>query len=462
MSKLSSARLQSANTTLLDEFNSSIMFDKELYKEDIQGSIAHAKMLALQEIITQNDAKQIISGLEQIEDEINTHKFVFDIADEDIHMAIERRLTEIIGTTGKKLHTARSRNDQVALDLRLYTQKNNKAIIKLLKNLISTLLDISSHNTDTLLPGMTHLQHAQPVNFGFHLLSYASMFSRDIDRFVSSYQRNNLSPLGSCALAGTPHDIDREFTARELGFDAPSINAMDGVSDRDFVLELLFNISVIGAHMSRLAEELILWSSYEFKFVSFSDAYSTGSSIMPQKKNPDVAELLRGKTGRYYGNLMSMLTIIKGIPLAYNKDLQEDKEITFDSIKNIKISLEILSESLKTLTIHKKTMNQATKIGHISATDLADYLVGKGVAFRDAHQITGLAVLKAEELGCDLSELSIDELQKIDDKIKPDLIKKLSLLNSMNARTSQGGTSQTRTKEQIKYFQNYLKGISLV
>ncbi|CAA6804359.1 MAG: Argininosuccinate lyase (EC [uncultured Campylobacterales bacterium] len=461
MSKLSSARLTSNNTTLLDEFNSSIMFDKELYTQDILGSITHAKMLQKQKILTKDEVELIVIALEKIRSEIQNDEFVFDIVDEDIHMAIEKRLTQLIGDTGKKLHTARSRNDQVALDLKLYTQTKNKEIISLLKTLIETLLMISDKHTNTILPGMTHLQHAQPVNFGFHLLTYISMFSRDIERFISSYKRNNLSPLGSAALAGTPHNIDRDFCANELGFDGPMINAMDGVSDRDFVLEILFNISVIGAHISRLSEELILWSSYEFGFVTFSDEYSTGSSIMPQKKNPDVAELLRGKTGRYYGNLMSMLTVIKGIPLAYNKDLQEDKEITFDSIKNISISLKILNESLKTLTINKENMKNATKVGHLSATDLADYLVSKGVAFRDAHQTTGRAVIRAEELGIDLSELSLEELQKIDSKIELGIEDRLNLENSMNARNSNGGTSTETTKEQIKHFQKFLKGLEL-
>ncbi|NLN13353.1 MAG: argininosuccinate lyase, partial [Arcobacter skirrowii] len=316
--------LKNTNAKLLDEFNASIMFDKELYSQDIKGSIAHSKMLALQNIISSDEQKQIESGLLQVLKEIENGEFKFSLEYEDIHMAVENRLTQIIGDAGKRLHTARSRNDQVCTDFTLYVQEKTKSIQVQIKELISTFVDVASKHTTTLMPGMTHLQHAQPINFGYHIMAYANMFKRDFERFASSYERNNYSPLGSAALAGTPHNIDRFKTAELLGFYAPTQNAMDSVSNRDFALELLFNISTTMMHISRISEELILWSSYEFRFVQMSDMYATTSSIMPQKKNPDVPELLRGKTGRVYGNLISLLTVMKSLPLAYNKDTQED------------------------------------------------------------------------------------------------------------------------------------------
>ncbi|MDR3345766.1 MAG: argininosuccinate lyase, partial [Campylobacteraceae bacterium] len=385
-------------------------------------------------------------------------KFVFDIKDEDIHMAVEKRLSDIIGNEiGGKLHTARSRNDQVALDFRLYVQKNSLTLSSLTKELIRTLLDIAKDNTNTLLPGMTHLQHAQPINLAFHLLAYTQMFKRDVQRFESSYERNNFSPLGSAALAGTPHPIDREQVAKTLGFSGASANAMDSVSDRDFALEILFNISVLMMHISRFAEELILWSSSEFRFVTLSDEYSTGSSIMPQKKNPDVPELLRGKTGRVYGNLIGLLTVLKGLPLAYNKDMQEDKEGVFDSVESAGVCLRILNEAVKTMSINKENMLKACLKGHLSATDLADYLVKRcGVPFREAHFITGKAVARADELGVDISNLDVSELRKIDERIEDDVVKYLSLEASMNARTSKGGTATSATLLQIKDMEEWL------
>ena len=458
MGKMWSGRFEKEASKLLDEFNASLTFDKELYKEDIEGSIAHAKMLKKQGILNEKEFEDILKGLKEIEKEIEEGKFKFDISDEDIHMAIEKRLTQKIGDAGKKLHTARSRNDQVALDFRLYVQKNNKIIEKLLLNLIDTILSISKENKETILPGMTHLQHAQPISFAYHMLAYASMFKRDYERFESSYKRNNYSPLGCAALAGTPHPIDREFTAKELGFDAPTINCLDTVSDRDFALEILFNIATLMMHISRLSEELILWSSYEFKFITISDDYATGSSIMPQKKNPDVPELLRGKTGRAYGNLISLLTVMKGLPLAYNKDMQEDKEGVFDSVKTAKISLKILNEVLKTMSINKENMYKAAKIGHLTATDLADYLVEKcGIPFREAHFITGRAVALAESKGKDISDLSFEELKSIDNRIKEDVLEYLKLEHSMNSRNSYGATSVNQVENQIKYFENWLK-----
>ncbi|MEA2091482.1 MAG: argininosuccinate lyase, partial [Campylobacterota bacterium] len=329
MDKMWSGRFSASASSLLDEFNASIMYDRKLYKEDIEGSLAHAAMLAKQEILTTDELRQIRDGLNQVMREIESGEFEWNISDEDLHMGIEKRLTSIIGNAGKKLHTARSRNDQVAVDFRRWVLKRNLEIVDALKLLMKEILVVADKHTETLIPGMTHLQHAQPTNFGFHLGAYLSMFKRDIVRFKDSYKRNNVSPLGCAALAGTPHNIDRDMTAELLGFDSVSLNCLDTVSDRDFALEILFNISTMMMHISRLSEELVMWSSYEFGFVELSDEYSTGSSIMPQKKNPDVPELLRGKTGRVYGSLMGLLTVMKGLPLAYNKDTQEDKEGVF-------------------------------------------------------------------------------------------------------------------------------------
>lgn len=459
--KLASGRMSAGSSKLLDEFNASIMFDKELYREDIKGSIAHSKMLLKQGILSESEQKNIEDGLQKIEKEIEDGIFEFKISDEDIHMAIEGRLTDMIGDAGKKLHTARSRNDQVAVDFRQYVQRKNKEISSQAVKLIKTCVDIAKEHLDTIMPGMTHLQHAQPINFAFHILAYASMFKRDFERFQSSLKRNNFSPLGCAALAGTPHNIDRDFTAYELGFDAPTVNCLDTVSDRDFALEVLFNISTMMMHISRLAEEMIMWSSYEFKFITICDKYATGSSIMPQKKNPDVPELLRGKTGRVNGNLISLLTVMKGLPLAYNKDTQEDKEGVFDSVKNIQMSLQILDEVLKCMQVNKDNMKKACKIGHLSATDLADYLVQKcDIPFREAYKITGNAVKLAEKKGVDISDLKHNDLLKIDDRIDKDVEEYLSIENSMNARRSYGGTSTSSTKKQIEYFQEWIEKVS--
>jgi len=460
MEKMWSGRFTQDASTLLEKFNASIMFDQKLYREDIEGSIAHAKMLAHQGILTDEECSLIESGMAQVLSEIESGSFEWKIGDEDLHMAIEKRLTAIIGDAGKKLHTARSRNDQVALDFRRFVLRKNREITGQIKALMGVIVDIARDHTTTVLPGMTHLQHAQPINFAFHLLAYASMFKRDCERFESSAHRNNISPIGCAALAGTPHNINREMTAQSLGFDSVSINCLDTVSDRDFALEILFNISTLMMHISRLAEEIILWSSYEFRFVELSDEYSTGSSIMPQKKNPDVPELLRGKTGRVFGNLMGLLTVMKGLPLAYNKDTQEDKEGVFDSVETAEISLEILREALKTMTIKPQNMARACKLGHLSATDLADYLVEHcGVPFREAHHITGRAVARAEVLGIDLSDIAYAELHAIDERIKEDVMPFLAIEHSMNARVSQGGTAEVRTLEQIIYFDHYLKDV---
>lgn len=461
MSNQNNQILKNTNAQILDEFNASIMFDKELYAQDIKGSIAHSRMLASQGILTNEEQKAIEKGLLQVKSEIESGEFKFSLAYEDIHMAVETRLTEIIGEPGKKLHTARSRNDQVCTDFTLYVQDKTLSIKEQLKELITTFVDVASLHTTTLIPGMTHLQHAQPLNFGFHLLAYANMFKRDYERFESSFVRNNYSPLGSAALAGTPHNINRELTAQALGFTAPTLNAMDTVSNRDFALEILFNISTTMMHISRISEELILWSSYEFQFVRMSDQYATTSSIMPQKKNPDVPELLRGKTGRVYGNLISLLTVMKGLPLAYNKDTQEDKEGVFDSVKTVEISISILNEVIKTMIVNVDKMQNACKIGHLTATDLADYLVQKqNMPFRTAYYITKDVVALANSLNKDISELSIDEIRSANDELKninEDIILYLDLKNSMNARNSFGGTSTKQTESQIEYFKKWLE-----
>ena len=460
MAKLASGRVMAKSSELLDLFNSSLLFDKKLYREDIEGSIAHATMLEAQGILSSEELISILDGLQKIRSEIESGEFEFDISDEDIHMAIEKRLTEIIGDAGKKLHTARSRNDQVALDFRLYVQKNTKVLMDLIVELEKTLLEVAASHTESMLPGMTHLQHAQPINFAYHLLAYVSMFKRDYERLASAYERNNISPIGCAALAGTPHPIDRQKTSDLLGFKEPTINCLDTVSDRDFALDILFNIATMMTHISRLSEELIIWSSSEFGFISLSDEYSTSSSIMPQKKNPDVPELLRGKTGRVYGNLISLLVVLKGLPLAYNKDMQEDKEGVFDSVDSAKLSLEILREAIKSMSVHVDRMQEACNIGHLSATDLADYLVNKcDMPFRDAYKITGELVSRCQESGVDLSEVSLDVLQEVDSRIGEDVLEFLNLRNSMNARTSKGGTATSETVKQLEYFKEWIKDL---
>jgi len=458
--KIASARISQSSSQLLQELNQSLPFDKLLYAEDIEGSIVHSAMLAKQGIISQDEKNEIHQALHQVKEEIEKGSFSLDGEDEDIHMAVERRVTEIVGDSGKRMHTARSRNDQVALDFRWYVQKHTLNLANLVKQNIQTLTKIAQNHTTTLLPGMTHLQHAQPINFGYHMMAYVSMFKRDYERLMDAYHRNNYSPLGCAALAGTPHPVDREFTSNELGFKAPTLNCLDTVSDRDFVLDILYNISVIMMHISRLSEELILWSTSEFQFVTLSDAHATGSSIMPQKKNPDIPELLRGKSGRAYGNLMGLLTVMKSLPLAYNKDTQEDKEGAFDSITTATLSLKVLDEMMEAMTINSDKMEQACMIGHLSATDLADYLVKKvGIPFRDAYHITGDAVNLAETKGLDISQLSIEDLQSIDSRIDEDVIALLDNRASMNARNSQGGTASVQTEKQIEVIREWLESL---
>ncbi|WP_281526740.1 argininosuccinate lyase, partial [Campylobacter avium] len=391
-----SGRFEGFSSKLLEEFNASLNVDKELFKEDIKGSLAHAQMLCECEILSKDEFKAIEKGLKEIQEEIENKNFIFDIKDEDIHMAIEKRLSALIGAEiGGKLHTARSRNDQVATDFKLFAKNSNLKIQKLLKELIKTILSLAKEHKNTIMPSFTHLQHAQAVSFSFYILAYGFMFLRDIKRLKASYDLADFCPLGACALAGTSYKTNRKLCANLLGFKELMPNAMDAVSDRDFALDLLYDIAVIFTHTSRLCEELILFSSSEFSFISISDSFSTGSSIMPQKKNPDVCELIRGKTGRVYGNLISLLTTMKALPLAYNKDMQEDKEGLFDSVNTALASLEILNAMLKEIKINKENMLKACQKGHLLATDLADYLVReKNIAFRQAHFIVGKVVAK--------------------------------------------------------------------
>lgn len=450
MAKLWDGRFNKQSSRLLEDFNASIGFDYKLWREDIAGSKTHAKMLQRIGILHKDELQAILEGLDSIAEEIQADKFPFSNSDEDIHMAIESRLSTLIGESGKKLHTARSRNDQVALDFRLYSLRANVALQKRILSLTQTLLNLAKSHTYSIMPGMTHLQHAQPISFGFHLVAWSANFMRDVTRLQDTYKRNNFCPLGAGALAGTPYKNDREFVAKELGFLAPTLNAMDSVSERDFALDLLYDIAMLMMHISRIAEELVLWSSSEFKFITLSDEYSTGSSIMPQKKNPDVPELLRGKSGRVYGNLLNLLVVMKGLPLAYNKDTQEDKESLFDSIQTANMCLEILEQCIATMEVNTQNMLKMAKIGHLSATDLADFLVCEcDIAFRDAHHITGKVVSLAEQKGVDISELNFEEIASIDNRIKNNVCKVLNLESSMQARDCLGGTASEQVLSQI-------------
>ncbi|RDU66741.1 argininosuccinate lyase [Helicobacter didelphidarum] len=481
MAKLWAGRFGNDTSVLLDEFNASLPFDKNLWEEDIQGSCEHAKMLYSIGLLEIQELDSILKGLAEIREEIEHNKFLFNIKDEDIHMAIESALSQKIGNAGKRLHTARSRNDQVALDFKLYCRKHNIALQSLLSELIATLLHIAKEHTHTLMPGMTHLQHAQPISFGYHLVAWCVALKRDIERLQASYHRSNDCPLGSAALAGTPYGNERENLAKSLGFTHASLNAMDSVSQRDFALDILYDIAMVMLHISRIAEELIMWSSYEFGFVSFSDGFSTGSSIMPQKKNPDVAELLRGKSGRAYGNLMALLTTMKALPLAYNKDMQEDKEGVFDSIQTAYISLKILTQSLKELQINKENMLKMCQKGHLVATDLADFLVQEcNIPFRQAHHITGICVRYAETQSKDLSKINPNDLElilqqeiiklkqdstqeqsiRLDNLTGENLTQVLDLENSMQKRNSLGGCASAEVKRQIHVLEQWLHKIS--
>ena len=392
MEKMWAGRFAKSLDSKADDFNSSIRFDCKMYKQDIIGSMAHAEMLSKQGIISVADCEAILGGLSDILAELESGELEFDMSCEDIHMFVEAELTKRIGDAGKRLHTARSRNDQVALDIRMYLRDRSEDIISLLKALIGAIVDKAEEGKSAILPGYTHLQRAQPITFGHHLLAYAQMFLRDISRVEDAVARMNYSPIGSCALAGTTYDTDRYYEAEKLGFSGITVNSIDGVSDRDFCVELMSAFSIIMMHLSRFSEEIILWSSWEFKFVELDDAYTTGSSIMPQKKNPDMAELVRGKTGRVYGDLMGLLTTLKGLPLAYNKDMQEDKEAVFDACDTVKMCLQVFAPMVATMTANEQNMKKAAQKGFINATDLADYLVRKGVPFRKAHELVGIVI----------------------------------------------------------------------
>lgn len=436
--------------TKTNDFNSSISFDSRMYKQDIQGSIAHAKMLAKQGIIEKIEADKIINELNKIMNEINDGILEIDQEAEDIHMFVEAELTKRLGDTGKRLHTARSRNDQVALDLRMNLKEETTTLIELLKELIKELLQKAEENVETVMPGYTHLQRAQPITFAHHLLAYVEMFIRDINRLEDTYKRTNVMPLGSCALATTTYNIDREFVKEELGFYDVTQNSLDGVSDRDFVIELASNISIIMMHLSRISEEIIMWCSWEFKFIELDDAFSTGSSIMPQKKNPDIAELIRGKTGRVYGDLITLLTMMKGIPLAYNKDMQEDKEAIFDSIDTVKICMETLSPLLKTMKILKENMKKAALNGFINATDCADYLVKKGLPFRKAYKIVGQIVSFCIENNITLDEMTIEQYKSFDNNFNDDIYSEISLEKCVSNRNVIGGPSPVQVRKRIE------------
>lgn len=448
--KLWKGRFSKAATSSADEFNASIEFDQRLYKEDIAGSIAHAKMLAKQGIISQEEAAKITDALAQIREDVEAGKIEFSIESEDIHMNIETILTERIGDTGKKLHTARSRNDQVAVDFRLYLKNETAEIDKLLDGLNEALLKLSKEHTDTVMPGYTHLQRAQPVTLAYHLLAYYQMISRDRERFADCLKRIDRLPLGSGALAGTTYDTDRDFLARELGFSQVLPNGMDAVADRDFAIEFVQCCAVTMMHLSRFCEELIMWSTVEFSFVEIDDAFSTGSSIMPQKKNPDMAELIRGKTARVYGDLMTLLALCKALPMAYNKDLQEDKLPAFDAVDTVKASVSIFTEMLLTMEVKRENMEHAAKYGYMNATDAADYLVAKGIPFRDCHEIIGRIVLYCIKKGIAIEEMSMDEFKSFSPKFEEDIYDKISVRSCIKAKKSKGSTSFASVMEQIK------------
>ncbi|ADY54815.1 argininosuccinate lyase [Syntrophobotulus glycolicus DSM 8271] len=447
--KLWGGRFEKETSALVEDFHSSISFDQRMYKQDIKGSIAHARMLGDKEIIRPEEAKQIIEGLENILKEIESGQVQFEIGAEDIHMNIEKLLTEKIGSAGKKLHTGRSRNDQVAVDFRLYIREETDAIKDLLGQLISALLDIAEEHVKTWMPGYTHLQKAQPITLAHHLLAYVQMFLRDMGRIEDTRKRLNVSPLGSGALAATTFSLDREAVAVELGFAGVTLNSLDGVSDRDFALEFLGAASIIMMHLSRLCEEIIIWSSGEFGFIVLDDGFSTGSSIMPQKKNPDVAELMRGKTGRVYGDLVALLTVMKGLPLAYNKDMQEDKESVFDAIDTVKKSLIVMEPMLRTMQVQKEKMYLEAKAGFTNATDLADYLAKKNVPFREAHEIVGRLVLECTRRGCGLEDLSIEELREVSGVFDPDLYEAIRIETCVNSRRITGGPAPETALEAI-------------
>jgi argininosuccinate lyase len=454
--KLSSARFSESTDAFVEAFTASIQFDKRMYKQDIQGSVAHAKMLTKVGILNESELADIINGLTQVQNEIEAGKFQWSIQQEDIHMNIEARLTSLIGITGKKLHTGRSRNDQVATDIRLYIRDEIDAILPELKRLQTGLVELAEREADSIMPGFTHLQTAQPVTFGHHMLAWFEMIKRDVERLEDCRKRVNTMPLGSAALAGTTYPIERQYTAELLGFDRITENSLDGVSDRDFAIEFTAFASTLLMHMSRFSEELVLWSSAQFQFIDLPDRFCTGSSIMPQKKNPDVPELVRGKTGRVYGHLMSLLTLMKSQPLAYNKDNQEDKEPLFDTVDTVKGSLRAFADMVPAIQVNREITYEASKRGFSTATDLADYLVGKGLAFRDSHEVVGLAVAHGIKTGEDLSEMSLETLQGFCDKITDDVFDVLTLEGSVAARDHLGGTAPNQVRAAVARAKAYL------
>jgi argininosuccinate lyase len=450
MAKLWSGRFQKETDRLVDDFHSSISFDSRLYKYDITGSMAHAGMLGRMGIITREEADTIINGLQEILTDIEAGRVEFSVAAEDIHMNVEQLLIERIGAVGKKLHTARSRNDQVALDVRMYLRDEIDAVRRLLAELIGTLLDLAEQNQDVVMPGYTHLQRAQPVTLAHHLLAYCQMFGRDMDRMRDCRRRVNVMPLGAGALAGTTFPLDREFVARELGFDAVTENSLDAVSDRDFAVEFTAAAALVMMHLSRFCEEIILWSSAEFAFIELDDAYSTGSSMMPQKKNPDVAELIRGKSGRVFGDLTALLTMLKGLPLAYNKDMQEDKEALFDAVDTVKKCLVIFRPLVATMRVKKENMARAARGGFTNATDLADYLVQRGVPFREAHETVGRTVAYCLERDKSLDDLSLEEFRRFSDAIGGDVYEAISIARCVAARNVTGGPAPEAVQKAIR------------
>ncbi len=458
MAKMWAGRTAGDTSKTADEFNSSIGFDSRMYKEDITGSIAHARMLAKQGIIAADEAETLCGALAQILDDISAGRLAIDPNAEDIHMFVEEVLTSRVGDVGKKLHTARSRNDQVALDLRMYLMNRADELTGRVYSLITALTDQAEQHKEAIMPGYTHLQRAQPIMFGHHLMAYAMMLLRDADRLSDCRRRMNVSPIGCCALAGTTYDTDRYFEAEQLGFDDIALNSLDGVSDRDFVLELLSDLSILMMHLSRLSEEVILWSSWEFGFIELSDAYTTGSSIMPQKKNSDMAELVRGKTGRVYGDLMAALTMLKGLPLAYNKDMQEDKEGVFDAVDTAMTSLEIFVGMITTMKVKPENMKKAAQRGFINATDLADYLTKKGMPFRSAYQISGSIVAYCIEHGQVLESLPLETYKGFSEIFEEDLYEDIDLYTCVNKRNSVGGTSVPSIENQIAYVRRKCNG----
>ena len=451
MDKMWAGRFAKALDSKADDFNSSIRFDCKMYRQDILGSVAHAEMLAKQGIISDGDKTVIVDGLIAILSELDNGQLEFDMSCEDIHMFVEAELTKRIGDAGKRLHTARSRNDQVALDIRMYLREESEKVIELLRTLVGDITDKAEENKAVIVPGYTHLQRAQPITFGHHLMAYAMMLLRDISRIRDAVDRMNYSPIGSCALAGTTYNTDRKYEADALGFNGVVQNSMDGVSDRDFCLELMSAYSIIMMHLSRFSEEIILWSSWEFRYVELDDSYTTGSSIMPQKKNSDMAELVRGKTGRVYGDLFALLTTLKGLPLAYNKDMQEDKEAIFDALETVQMCLEIFAPMIRTMRVKSDNMYRAAQEGFINATDLADYLTKKGMPFRSAYKIVGQLVAECISKSCVLDDLPLEAYRAHSEMFEDDLYNEISLETCVSKRISEGGTSVASVEKQIAY-----------